>query len=56
MQIEISNTDYKQLMSLVDKAVTIIKADNRKPRNYNVARQLGILKRKIEKRNNNFKL
>lgn len=51
MQIEISKTDYKQLTSLIDKAVTIIKSDSRKPREYNVARQLGILKRKIEKRN-----
>ena len=56
MQIEISKTDYKQLTSLIDKAVAIIKSDNPKPRNYNVARQLGILNRKIVKRNNNINL
>ena len=56
MQIEISKTDYKSMMTLIDKAVGIIKSDTRKPREYNVARQLGILKRKVEKRNNSINL
>ena len=56
MQIEISKTDYKSMMTLIDKAVVIIKSDTRKPREYNVARQLGILKRKVEKRNNSINL
>lgn len=56
MQIEISKTDYKSMMVLIDKAVSIIKSDNPKPRDYNVARQLGILKKKLEKRNNSINI
>ena len=51
MPVEISNSDFKQLMSLMGRAVTIIKDGSPKPRDYNVARQLGLLKKKFEKRN-----
>lgn len=51
MQIELSKTNYNQLMSLIDKAVVIIKASKPKPREYNVARQLYLIKKQIEKRN-----
>lgn len=52
MQIEISKTDLKAWMSLTEKAISIIKSGNPPPRDYNVARKLGLLKRKIDKRNN----
>ena len=53
MQIElsISKTNYEKMMTLIDKACNIIKASNPKPRDYNVARQLYLVKRQIEKQN-----
>jgi hypothetical protein len=51
MSVEISNSDYKQLVSLIGRAAAIIKDGNPKPRDYNVARQLGQLKKKFDKRN-----
>jgi len=51
MPVEISNSDFKQLMSLMGRAAAIIKDGSPKPRDYNVARQLGLLKKKFEKRN-----
>jgi hypothetical protein len=52
MYIEISKSDFKALMSLTEKAISIIKSGSPPPREYNVARQLGLLKRKINRRNN----
>lgn len=51
MQIEISKTNYKQLLSLIDKACSVIKAQNPKPKEYNIARQLYLVKKQIEKKN-----
>lgn len=51
MEIPISKTDFEKMMILVDKACSIIKAGNPKPREYNVARQLYLIKRKVEKKN-----
>ena len=51
MQIDISKTNYRQLLSLIDKAVTIIRASNPTNREYNVARQLYLIKKQIEKKN-----
>lgn len=53
MQIElsISKTNYEKMMTLIGTACEIIKASNPKPRDYNVARQLYLLKRQIEKQN-----
>ena len=47
----ISKTNYESMMKLVDRAIEIIKASKPKPRDYNVARQLYIIKKKIEKKN-----
>lgn len=49
MLIDISKTNYNQMMTLIEKACTIIKASNPKPKEYNVARQLCIVKRQIER-------
>ena len=51
MQIEISKTNYEKMMSLIDKAVNIIRASNPSNKDYNVARQLYLLKKQIEKKN-----
>ena len=51
MQIEISKTNFEKMMSLIDKACTIIKSGNPKPKDYNVARQLYLVKKQIEKKN-----
>lgn len=51
MQMEISKTDFEKMMSLIDKACTIIKSGNPKPKDYNVARQLYLVKKQIEKKN-----
>ena len=51
MEIPISKTDFEKLMLLVDKACTIIKSGNPKPKEYNVARQLYLIKRKVERKN-----
>jgi len=51
MEIQISKSDYAALMSLIDKAYGIITRNNPPPREYNVARRLRIIRRKLEKRN-----
>jgi hypothetical protein len=51
MPVEISKSDFKQLVSLIGRAAAIIKDGSPTPRDYNVARQLGQLKKKFEKRN-----
>ena len=51
MQMEISKTDFEKMMSLIDNACTIIKSGNPKPKDYNVARQLYLVKKQIEKKN-----
>ncbi len=51
MQMEISKTDFEKMMSLIDKACTIIKSGNPKPKEYNVARQLYLIKKKLERKN-----
>lgn len=51
MEIPISKTNFEKMMILIDKACSIIKAGNPKPREYNVARQLYLIKRKVEKKN-----
>ena len=49
--MEISKTDLKMLLFLMDKACVIIKAKDPPPKEYNVARQLWLLRRKFEKKN-----
>lgn len=51
MQIDISKTNYVKMMSLIDKAVNIIRASNPSTKDYNVARQLYLVKKQIEKKN-----
>lgn len=51
MQMEISKTDFEKMISLIDKACTIIKSGNPKPKEYNVARQLYLIKKKLERKN-----
>lgn len=50
MEIPISKTDYEKMMSLIDKACTIIKSGNPTTKEYNVARQLWLIKKKLDKR------
>lgn len=55
MQIDVSKTNWDSMMSLIDKAVTIIQQGNPTNKEYNIARQLrqtkkGII-RKLEKQN-----
>lgn len=55
MQIDVSKTNWDSMMSLIDKAVTIIQQSNPTNKEYNVARQLRQTKksiiRKLEKQN-----
>lgn len=51
MNIEISKTDYHSLSSLIDKAVGIIQNKNPTNQEYNVARMLRQVKKKILKKN-----
>lgn len=55
MQIEISQTNYNLLMSLIDKSVTIIQQSAPSNKDYNVARRLRQVKnnivRQIDKHN-----
>ena len=55
MQIDVSKTNWDSMMSLIDKAVTIIQQGNPTNKEYNVARQLRQTKksiiRKLEKQN-----
>jgi len=51
MDIQISKSDYADLLSLIDKAYGIIVQNSPPPRDYNVARRLRIIGRKLERRN-----
>lgn len=51
MDLKISKSNYMQLLSLIDKACNIIKSKEPPPREYNVARQLGNIKKHIIKQN-----
>ena len=51
MDINISKSDYKSILSLIDKAVAIIKSNPSSTREYNVARQLGNIRKKLERNN-----
>lgn len=51
MKIEISKSNYEKLLTLIDKSVGIIRASNPTTKDYNVARQLYLVKRQIEKKN-----
>ena len=51
MEITISKTDFTALMSLIDKSVGIIKDKEPTLREYNCARRLYLVKKKIIKRN-----
>ena len=55
MQIDVSKSNWTQLMNLIDKSVTIIQSGNPSNREYNVARQLRQTKkciiRQIDKQN-----
>lgn len=55
MQIEISKTNYRLLMELIDKSVAIIQAGNPTCKQYNTARRLRLTKnaivRQVEKQN-----
>lgn len=55
MQIDVSKTNWDSMMSLIDKAVTIIQQGNPTNKEYNIARQLRQTKkciiRKLDKQN-----
>lgn len=51
MNIYISKSDYQAFLSLTDKAIAIIKQKSPTTREYNVARQLGNIKKKVERNN-----
>lgn len=47
MQINISKTDYSSLLSLIDKVCMTVQAGNPSDREYNEARRLRLIKKKI---------
>ena len=49
--LNISKQDYADLLALIDKAYGIIVQHSPPPREYNVARRLRLIGRKLEKRN-----
>lgn len=49
--MNISKSDYQALLSLIERAIVIIKSKQPTTREYNVARQLGNIKRKVERKN-----
>ena len=51
MQINISKTDYTSLLTLIDKCVTAVQGNNPTLREYNCARRLRLIKKKIERNN-----
>ena len=51
MQIEISKSDYKALLDLSERCVAIIKSKEPTIREYNAARRLGLVIRKLQKKN-----
>lgn len=51
MQIEISKSDYKALLELSERCVAIIKSKEPTIREYNAARRLGLVIRKLQKKN-----
>lgn len=51
MQINISKTDYASLLTLIDRCTAIVQAESPSLRDYNAARRLRLIKKKIERRN-----
>ena len=51
MQLEISKTDYYNLMLLIDKVCQTAQSGKASTKEYNAARRLKIIKKKIERRN-----
>ena len=54
MQIEVSKTNWENLMSLIDKSVSIIQNGNPSCKDYNVARRLRQTKNTIVRLNDKF--
>ena len=53
MRFEISKTDYKALLELGEKCVCIVQSKNPSIREYNSARRLRLLIKKLERKNKN---
>lgn len=51
MQIEISKYDYTSLLSLIDKCASVIQEKQPTNREYNYARRLRLIKKKMERKN-----
>ena len=51
MQITISKSDYESLLTLIDRCTAIVQAGNPSLRDYNAARRLRLIKKKMERRN-----
>ena len=47
--MEIANTDYKEIMSLMAKAIDIIRKKDPTTREYNVARRMFIISKKLKR-------
>lgn len=52
MDIRICKTDFSELLSLTEKAIYIIKCKSPTNREYNVARRLGNVRKKLIRINN----
>lgn len=53
MKLEISKTDYKALLELGEKCVAFVQGHNPTLREYNSARRLRMLIKKLERKNKN---
>lgn len=53
MKFDISKTDYKSLLELGEKCVCIVQSKNPSIREYNTARRLRMLIKKLERKNKN---
>ncbi len=51
MQIEIGKTDYKALLELAEKCVCLVQSKSPTNREYNAARRLRLIIKKIERKN-----
>ena len=51
MQIDISKTDYGNLLSLIDKVCETVQRGDASLRDYNNARRLRLIKKKIIRKN-----
>ena len=51
MKIDVSKTDYNTLLVLIDKCTAIIQNGSYTLRDYNAARRLRLIKKKIERKN-----